>query len=524
MARCTRWFHAGDSSSSGAGVRPARLEVSAAALLLSLAPGAHLTPVLALACDPIEEVSSDELGDNARVLIDPVGNVYAWWEFGSSQDHFAIRPPGGPFGAPQGSPEMFDPFDNRSLQIGFDSAGNAIFMWNGGSSLKTAYRSAGASGTFGPVQSLGDDSAFDLSVNSAGDAMVIWDETAFGGSAIQVAFRPAGSDTLFGTPQTLASEYGASVAVVLDDDRSAVTAWLQTSTGPFKQATQPMGSTDVDFTVSGSTISTMGSSPVFFGKASGPGGRAVMVAYWGPANQADIYASLRDPGGEFGPLNNISGIGTEHNIEPRSSVGPDGDVAVAWLLRDSSTQPCIATPELKVAVSKSAPGSGFSPPFFYDSGEGLGGAPDVAALPASAALAVSDEVLTSDCSTLRIVAGDGSSTDVLSDLTVATVFDPSIAGDSQGSTYVVWESTTVGGKRIRGRFCSAPCDFPLDLVLSDDTITTEVVQQACNSITTGPNFAVQGPGGDLTLLAPLVILGSGTSAGVDARLTVGPQP
>ena len=59
------------------------------------------------------------------------------------------------------------------------------------------------------------------------------------------------------------------------------------------------------------------------------------------------------------------------------------------------------------------------------------------------------------------------------------------------------------------------------LVLSDDTILDVRVFEVCDRITVGPNFAVAGPNGDLTLRAGNVVEArDGFSVLVDGRLTI----
>jgi hypothetical protein len=64
-----------------------------------------------------------------------------------------------------------------------------------------------------------------------------------------------------------------------------------------------------------------------------------------------------------------------------------------------------------------------------------------------------------------------------------------------------------------------PCLAPTDLDLTDQTITTTEIFEACNSISAGPNFTILSPG-NVTLRADEVILRGGFSVGMGARLTV----
>ncbi len=64
----------------------------------------------------------------------------------------------------------------------------------------------------------------------------------------------------------------------------------------------------------------------------------------------------------------------------------------------------------------------------------------------------------------------------------------------------------------------AACVAPDDLILSDDTVLATKTHEACNSITAGPNYAIVGPGGDLTLRArQLVVLENGFSIMTDGE-------
>ncbi len=69
-------------------------------------------------------------------------------------------------------------------------------------------------------------------------------------------------------------------------------------------------------------------------------------------------------------------------------------------------------------------------------------------------------------------------------------------------------------------FDVAPCTGQQNLVLSDDTISTNERYEACESITVGPNWSIVGAG-DVELAArQTVVLGEGFSVGFDATLKV----
>jgi hypothetical protein len=81
-------------------------------------------------------------------------------------------------------------------------------------------------------------------------------------------------------------------------------------------------------------------------------------------------------------------------------------------------------------------------------------------------------------------------------------------------------SAPLGGSAFVFNF--APCTGTSgDLTLMDDTVLDEQSYYYCGTITAGPNYAVSGPNGDLTLRAPNgVVLSSGFSVGIGGVLTV----
>ena len=68
-------------------------------------------------------------------------------------------------------------------------------------------------------------------------------------------------------------------------------------------------------------------------------------------------------------------------------------------------------------------------------------------------------------------------------------------------------------------FAEAPCLGEQHLVLTDDTVTTTEVHEACGSITAGTNYHV-GSGGDVTFEArDEIVLENGSSVGDGGSLT-----
>jgi hypothetical protein len=74
--------------------------------------------------------------------------------------------------------------------------------------------------------------------------------------------------------------------------------------------------------------------------------------------------------------------------------------------------------------------------------------------------------------------------------------------------------------RIYGCGAAGACPYSTTLDLANETVTTTETRGACDTVTVGPNFAVNSPG-DLTIEAGnRVILKDGTSVGAGAGLTI----
>ena len=98
-----------------------------------------------------------------------------------------------------------------------------------------------------------------------------------------------------------------------------------------------------------------------------------------------------------------------------------------------------------------------------------------------------------------------------------------MAWESNGSSGTDDWFNSIQGQRFSSGGCAAADGE--NLMLSDDTVTGTEVYEVCETITTGPNYYVAGPNGDLTLRAgESVIVGDDTSVGIDGRLTIENDP
>jgi hypothetical protein len=90
-----------------------------------------------------------------------------------------------------------------------------------------------------------------------------------------------------------------------------------------------------------------------------------------------------------------------------------------------------------------------------------------------------------------------------------------------GTDAIVWDlGWFVDDVRIYGCGAAGACPYSTTLDLANETVTTTETRGACDTVTVGPNFAVNAPG-DLTIEAGnMVVLKNGSSVGAGAKLTV----
>jgi hypothetical protein len=182
-----------------------RILVFAAALALPAA--AHATPTF-LAAINISDPGRD--GFEPKVVIAPDGTVIAVWTR-SDGTNFRIqssnRTPNGAWATPQ---TVSDPGVSASgPTIAVDPSGNAVAAWtqSDGTNLRinAAYRPAGGSFSASTMVSAAgfDASAPDVSMDSAGSALVAWQRTDGTNLRVQAAIRSPGAGGGFGGISTL---------------------------------------------------------------------------------------------------------------------------------------------------------------------------------------------------------------------------------------------------------------------------------------------------------------------------------
>lgn len=169
-------------------LRTVALSVAASAALLPAT--AHGAAALHVETLPSDVRTAADLEDARTAMLDSSGNLLVDM-YTSGKGRWAVRPPGGPLGAPQGFPQPSIIGDWPSpATMSLDGTGNAIAY----SGAFWAYRPAGAASVWGPVtQATGNDRLVDVAMAPTGEALGAFKN----GSTIKLAFRPAGAGAAF---------------------------------------------------------------------------------------------------------------------------------------------------------------------------------------------------------------------------------------------------------------------------------------------------------------------------------------
>ena len=278
--------------------------------------------------------------DSPRVAVSEQGDAMVVWErFDGANQRIqtAIRPAGGSFG---GAVDLSEAGQDAHLpQLALDPAGDAVAVWKRSDGIhdriQATVRPAG--GSFGlpaSAQTLsrstedGDDPQ--VSVDAAGDAIVVWSGNDGTDNRIEEAMRPAGGS--FANGVEISGADGQEAQIAMDAAGHAMVVWLLND--------------GTNYRVQAATGQTGGSfaAPVFVSDAGedadqpqvamDPQGDAVAV--W-RRNDATfpIRAAIQAPGGGFGPARDLSGQGNDTNP---AVVGMDthGDAAVVWAEYDGT--------------------------------------------------------------------------------------------------------------------------------------------------------------------------------------------
>lgn len=171
-----------------------------------------------------------------------------------------------------------------------------------------------------------------LALNAAGDAVAVWSGFVGGHATIQGAFRPAGGTW---APQNVSGLGQSAVfpSVALDAAGNAIAVWSRSNgTNTIVQASvRPAGGS----WQAAEDLSAPGQDASDAHVAMNAAGEAIAV--WRRSNGGDpiVQASVRPPGGSWGPPVDLSATGSASN--PKVALNAAGDAAVVWFAWDGSS-------------------------------------------------------------------------------------------------------------------------------------------------------------------------------------------
>ena len=304
-----------------------------------------------------------------QIATDERGNAIAVWTAGPDGGHevvAALRPAGGPWGAPQTLSSAGE--DSTSPQVVFDERDNALVAWtsfetaatgSGGTArVRASFRPRG--GAFGPSrlvhEEAGDIVFFQPRLEIDESATLVWtrDAAVEGTLTVQGAFRPKGG--VFGTAQTVFTA-GFDPDVAVDEHGNSIVVATR-ETGP------------LDFHVWSSSKPRTGSfgAPQQLSAGNGDTPRVATsedndaIAVW--SEDGVIREAFRPAGRSFGqsvPLSDPALLA----FDPAVSFDEE-DAVVAWAAGDESgsriqTVTRAERGSLTPVQTLSAPGDAFEP-------------------------------------------------------------------------------------------------------------------------------------------------------------------
>lgn len=200
-----------------------------------------------------------------QIVIDSNGNAIAIWERNSNVGDEIIQSATLPFGGSWSSVTDISAtgIDSHHPQIGVDSAGNAVAIWNTQAGVVQAATLPFGGSWSAPtdVFAAGDGEAPEIAVNSAGDAVALWQLFGITDVTLQSATLPFGGawSVAIDVPVLPGSTTVQSQKIGIDADGNAVAVWEQFngSTSNVQASTLPFGGVWATPTVlSASAVST----------------------------------------------------------------------------------------------------------------------------------------------------------------------------------------------------------------------------------------------------------------------------
>ena len=304
------------------GLTGGRVAATTAALVVLAMPGA------AAAAPAWVDESLDSAASSMEIASDGTSLFFGFPAPVTSYPRFAVRPAGGPLGAPQDFPAGI----STPTAIGFAPNGDAIIA----RTPRVAFRPAGAASAIGTPQVVsGLGPLTMIAVTTTGDALVGSDDFFATSGHARVAFRPAGPagqvDVANMQTFTDGTDHVRLIGLALDPDGGAI-AVLEASAG-LLQSVRPPGEASFHTPTPIGTAPGVqpGSYRVRF--AAAPDGHAVLA--WiasslggGSLANDQLVATQRAPGGAFAAPQVIASESLPNSdfgdITPAMAAGGDG--------------------------------------------------------------------------------------------------------------------------------------------------------------------------------------------------------
>ena len=281
----------------------------------------------------------------------------------------------------------------------------------------------------GPTQSI---TFPEISVNSAGDAVVIWPRDVGSDNVIEVLERPAGGE--WSEPEVISDpgeEEPADVHIGLDAAGNAVAVW-RASDGAYviRTAVRTAGG---DWSAPEDLFTNGGQSPHF---AMNDAGDAVAVWYGHNGENFVTWAAVRPAGGDWSAPEDLSVTGEEDWFGPEVAIDADGNAIAVW-------ERLVTGDDDVIRASVRPDGGDWSAPDDLSVDGEEAGSPSLAmneAGDAVAAWTVSGGIRAAT----RPSPGDWSAPEEVSAIGV----EPTLAIDSNGNSFALWPTVVEPGKQV----------------------------------------------------------------------------
>jgi hypothetical protein len=421
--------------------------LATAAALLPASPALAAPTWLA----PVDASPPGEEAFDPDVAIAPGGDAIAVWaarEGEGSAIRAAIRPPGGPWGAPlsvsaPGS-EAFAPTAT------IDGAGDATVVWEDEATGETDVEAASlvAGGGWAPARKIGSvgeavEEPPVLAADAAGDATVVWARGDGPDSTVETTTRPVGGNWSSPAPLSGPGEEAFEPRIAVDARGDAAAVWRRgEGLEVIESAERPAGGGWDGPTL----VSAAGEEDVFPQVGLDAGGDATVIWERTDAATFVIREADRLAAAPWSTPHRISPQGFDAFV-PTLAVDPGDDATAAWGLRPSPS-------EVLTGVASRTGAGGWSEPTTISPGGGNAVEQDVGLDAAGDATVAWTEGVgknsTIDAATRHAAAGTWD----------APVAFPTPGGfndgtrlavDQDGDALVVWEFTDSGGTEHRIR-------------------------------------------------------------------------